>query len=624
MRTPTFEGQLAYWQRQMAGAPPLLDLPFDRPRPAVRSFRGAKRSMMVPATVASELKALGQREGVTIFMTLLAVFQLLLSRYSRRDDIVVGTDVANRNRLETEGVVGFFVDNLIMRTDLSGDPTFVELLQRVREVALGAYAHQDVSFGTLVEALRPDRSLAHTPIFQVLFVLQNTPAAPLRLPRLVARAQEIDNRKSKFDLALFMTDGEQGLSGTWVYRTDLFDDVTIARAAGHFGTLLEDAVRRPDARVSQLDMLTEAERSRRTMEETERQQSTLSKLRGAKRKAVNLAEISSVKTSSLREGDRLPLVIQPDIADINLAEWATNNQEFIETSLLKHGGLLFRGFGLSSVADFEQFVQSICPELFEEYGDLPREGTSGKIYKSTPYPADRPILFHNESSHMHRWPRKIWFHCVTAAQEGGETPIIDCREVYRLLDPAIRDCFAQKHLMYVRNYTEGLDVSWESFFQTSNRSAVEDYCRKASLTCEWKDGNGLRTRQVCPAVVKHPKTGEMTFFNQIQLHHVSCLEPEVRESLSAMFAEDDLPRNVYYGDGSPIEDSIVQEIVDLYWRESVAPTWQSGDVMMLDNMLIAHARNPFAGERKIVVAMGELVHQKDVETAGAPIEPPSR
>jgi alpha-ketoglutarate-dependent taurine dioxygenase len=236
----------------------------------------------------------------------------------------------------------------------------------------------------------------------------------------------------------------------------------------------------------------------------------------------------------------------------------------------------------------------------------------GKVYGSTPYPADETILFHNESSHMHRWPMLIWFYCVKAATAGGESPIIDCRRIYRSLDPRVRERFEQKGLMYVRNFTDGLDVSWQKFFQTADKSAVEDYCRRAGIDFEWKGNNGLRTRQLCPAVVRHPQTGELAFFNQLQLHHVACLTPAVRESLLSMMPEEDLPRNVYYGDGTVIEDSVMAELGELYRRLCVSFPWRERDVLMLNNMLVAHSRNPFVGERKIVVALGNLVNKTDV------------
>jgi alpha-ketoglutarate-dependent taurine dioxygenase len=175
-----------------------------------------------------------------------------------------------------------------------------------------------------------------------------------------------------------------------------------------------------------------------------------------------------------------------------------------------------------------------------------------------------------------------------------------------MLDPKLRSHFEEKQLMYVRNYTEGLDVSWQKFFHTDDKKLVEESCQKSKTELEWKDGNCLRTRKIAQAITKHPKTDDVVFFNQILLHHISCLDPGVRESLLSLFGEENLPRNVYYGDGSPIEDSVMAEIQAIYREATVSFPWQQGDVLMLDNMLVAHSRNPYVGSRKIVVAMGEM------------------
>jgi alpha-ketoglutarate-dependent taurine dioxygenase len=166
--------------------------------------------------------------------------------------------------------------------------------------------------------------------------------------------------------------------------------------------------------------------------------------------------------------------------------------------------------------------------------------------------------------------------------------------------------------MYVRNFNEVLDTGWQSFFRTNDKAVVEEYCRKAGIEYEWKDGNGLRTRKLSPAVAEHPKTGEKVFFNQIQAHHIACLDPVSRQSLLSLFKEEDLPRNVYYGDGSRIEDSVIQRLGEIYPRVSVNFPWEEGDVLMLDNMLSAHGRNAFVGSRNIVVAMGEMIKSEDV------------
>jgi alpha-ketoglutarate-dependent taurine dioxygenase len=241
---------------------------------------------------------------------------------------------------------------------------------------------------------------------------------------------------------------------------------------------------------------------------------------------------------------------------------------------------------------------------------------SDTIYVSTPYPADKVILFHNESSHLSRWPTKIFFCCLTAAQQGGETPVVDCRKVYKLLDPSITERFKRKGLVYVRNFKQGLDVSWETFFRTADRLVVERLCRAAAIDFQWTAGGELRIRKARPAVAKHPVTGETAFFNQLLLHHISCLEPAERASLLALFNEEDVPRNVYYGDYSPIEDSVVDEIREVYRELAVSFPWEEGDVLLLDNMLTAHGRNTFSGPRKIAVALGDMVGEEENPQGG--------
>jgi alpha-ketoglutarate-dependent taurine dioxygenase len=200
---------------------------------------------------------------------------------------------------------------------------------------------------------------------------------------------------------------------------------------------------------------------------------------------------------------------------------------------------------------------------------------------------------------------RICFFCAKPAEQGGETPIADSRKVFEEIPPAIRARFAEKGLLYVRNYGEGMDLSWEDVFQTANKSEVEQYCREAGIEFEWADGNRLSTRQLCQAVATHPRTGERVWFNQAHLFHISSLQTEVADALLSTFDAKDLPRNVYYGDGSAIESSALDEIREVYSRQSVIFRWQQGDVLMLDNMLTAHGRTPYTGARKVLVGMAE-------------------
>ncbi|GAA6615938.1 non-ribosomal peptide synthetase [Scytonema sp. NUACC26] len=250
--------QLTYWKKQLDGIS-ILNLPTDRNRPKVPSYKGAQQFLQIPKSLREALEELSRREGVTLFMTLLAAFQTLLYRYTQQEDIVVGSPIANRNRSEIEGLIGFFVNNLVLRTDFSGNPTFQELLGRVREVTLEAYAHQDCTFEKLVEELHPERDLSRHPLFQVVFSLQNTPVEILELPGLTLSLLEFDSKTAKLDLEFHLWQDLENLKGQIIYSTDLFDDSTITRMLGHFQTILESIVTAPQQKLSDLPLLTEAE-----------------------------------------------------------------------------------------------------------------------------------------------------------------------------------------------------------------------------------------------------------------------------------------------------------------------------------------------------------------------------
>jgi amino acid adenylation domain-containing protein len=253
------ERELAYWRQQLQSLPSALDLPTDRPRPAGESSRGAKQSVVIPKSVSDGLKALSQREGTTLFTTLLAAFHTLLGRYTGQPDIVIGSPIAGRTLAETEGLIGFFVNTLALRLDSSGNPTFRQLLHLTREVALGAYAHQDLPFEKLVEELQPERDLRRTPLFQVAFAYQNFPSHKLELPGLALRSEPAESGNAKFDLMLYMWQRADGLRAVLEYNTDLFDAGTIIRMLGHLETLLLSIARDPDQRISELPILSPEE-----------------------------------------------------------------------------------------------------------------------------------------------------------------------------------------------------------------------------------------------------------------------------------------------------------------------------------------------------------------------------
>jgi len=606
-----FDALLAYWRQQL-NALPTLDLPADRPRPETPSHRGARYNFTLPETLTQDLRALGNREGCTLFTALLTGFNILLQRMSGQAEIIVGTDVANRNRSEVEGLIGFFVNQLVLRTNLDGDPSFRAALARTREVVLGAEEHQDLPFDKLVEALRPERKTNRAPLFQVKLVFADAPTPPLRLPEMEMSLIEIETGRTQLDLILFLVDAPGGVRMSFEYSTDLFDAATIARMADNYAALLAGATAKPDAAISTLKMRTTMSTLPQTVTRRPRAGVELAKLKSIRPQPVAITESNTFRVAPLHENETLPLVLAPSSKDADLAHLAATHKEFIEAKLLEHGAILFRGFNAGSVPAFDQFTKSICSELFVENGEHPRENVSGNIYTPVFFSPDRKLLWHNENSFNYSWPKKIWFCSVKPAAEGGETPLADSRKVYERIDPAIRERFMRHGVTYIRNYGEGPGLSWQQVFRTDDRQAVEEHCRRNRIEFDWKDGDRLRTRSTRPAAIRHPVTGEFSWFNQVQHWHLSCLGEATRDSLLTAFSEEDLPRNCCYGDGEPIADADMQAVCQVYSECEVSFPWQAGDVLMVDNILAAHARNPYSGERKLLVAMGELRSYADL------------
>lgn len=341
---------------------------------------------------------------------------------------------------------------------------------------------------------------------------------------------------------------------------------------------------------------------------------SLKRLGEIRRKSVTVSQTDLVRVGD-HEAGPLPLLVEPAIDGVDLTAWIGPSRERVEGWLHERGGVLFRGFSMPDEARFQAFVEASAGKLLEyKYRSTPRTQLSGRIYTSTEYPADQSIPMHNEMSYSAKWPMKIAFCCVQPAAEGGETPIADSRLVYQRIDPEVREEFARRGVMYVRNYGEGLDLTWQDVFQTGDREQVEAFCRESGIELEWRGEERLTTRQVCQGVAEHPVTGAMVWFNQAHLFHVSSLDPSAREVLVSAFGEGGVPRTAFYGDGTTIPDAALDHVRAVYSEVSVAFPWQRGDVLLLDNMLVAHGRRPYGGARRIVVGMAEP-HGADAKVA---------
>jgi non-ribosomal peptide synthetase component F/alpha-ketoglutarate-dependent taurine dioxygenase len=573
----------------------------------------------LPPASASALQTLARQHQLTLNTIIQGVWALLLSRYSGKNDVVFGSTVSGRPA-ELPGVetmVGLFINTLPVRVKLQDDESLLVWLKRLqREQA----EMRQFDYSPLVQLQGWSDVPRGQPLFESNLVFFNLPEeASTRdtkdvetpAPKSQGLAVRDLNVQSKtptnIPVTLKSIPGAGSLQLEMLYDNRRVDAQGVGRILQACQALIERIVAQPQSDLHSLkEMLKEMEINQRNTDKSKRKEFDLKRLKSLKPKAVSLSREQLIKTDFLRPGVTLPLVVQPNDGDIDLIGWAKNNRQFIDTNLLQHGGILFRGFDVETIESFDQFTKAIVPEQLE-YMDqhTPRTRLAGKIYTSTEYPAEHHVPFHSENSKNHVWPMKIWFHCVQPAAQGGETPIADNHKVFELLSPDIRERFIEKKVMYVRNFGEGVGLPWQTVFQTNERSQVEAYCREAGMEFEWKDENRLRTSHVCQSVAQHPQTKKMLWFNQAHLFHISSLEASARESLLSIFKEHELPSNAYYGDGSPIEDSIIEEIREAFKQASVAFPWQARDILMLDNMAIAHGRAPYSGTRKVVVAMAE-------------------
>lgn len=302
------------------------------------------------------------------------------------------------------------------------------------------------------------------------------------------------------------------------------------------------------------------------------------------------------------------ILLEIDTAGKKALDWASENRGQIEQRLNDHGALLIRGLNILSSKQFGGILKEMFGEELINYAyrSTPRTELRGNVYTATEYHPNETIPQHNENAYSNAWPLRIGFLCMIPSPSGGETPLADSRLVYQQIPAEIREEFERKKVMYVRNYGD-IDLPWSEVFQTTDKGEVEQYCKANQLEFEWLDNNGLRTKQINQAIAVHPYTHETVWFNQAHLFHVSNLEKEARENLLSIMGEENLPRNTYFGDGSPIEEEALNSIRTAYAETQFSFPWQKNDFLLLDNMLFTHGRKPFTGDRKVLVGMARPV-----------------
>jgi non-ribosomal peptide synthase protein (TIGR01720 family) len=600
-----------YWRNKLRGFTSPTPLHMDRPKTdvATAAEQYVLRQLELTESLSSALSELVRAHQLTMSTLMQGAWALLLSQSSSCRDVVFGATVSGRSAPlpGIQSMVGLFINMVPVRIQVDPGRSLLQWLRELRDdqAELRQHEYTPLNLVQRWSDFPPGR-----PLFESTLAYENYPIDRSFQQRMAS----FDIRDAEhlvgtnYPLVWMIVPGDR-ISLRVRYHAQRFAESAVVRMLENFQAILQAIADQPYRQVSEF----EAECANRLRDQTmgdqhQREQSRLDKLLKARPRTVSIPSHELVAREEVRPGHSLPLVLRPTVSHFDACDWAANHRDQIERDLAAHGAILFRGINAGDAPRFEEFARVICRELFTEYGDLPREKVGRSVYGSTVYPQDLRILFHHESSHQQTFPGKILFCCQIAALRGGETPLVDGRRIYGRLPDRLRQRFEKDGVMYVRNFTEGLDVSWQEFFRSSDRAQVEERCRREGVEFEWIGDHGLRTRQRRPAVVRHPATNDRVFFNQIQLHHASCLDPAVQESMRTLFGEHDWPRHVLYGDGTPIDDQDIHAIRKLYDEEAQQFAWQVGDVLLVDNVLVAHGRNPYEGPRKILVALGDMQH----------------
>ncbi|NQZ11676.1 MAG: TauD/TfdA family dioxygenase [Algicola sp.] len=310
------------------------------------------------------------------------------------------------------------------------------------------------------------------------------------------------------------------------------------------------------------------------------------------------------ETAALQEVSGRRLLLNVELNQQDSSQWIEENAKALDNLISQNGAVLLRGLKISNAKQYAHILQTVFGEALSSYTyrSTPRTQLRGNIYTATEYLETETIPQHNEKAYANKWPMRLGLFCMHPATEGGETPLADSRLIYQMLPDDIKQKFIEKGVKYVRNYGD-IDLPWQEVFQTDDKAEVETFCRDNALEFKWNSDGTLTTSQVNPAVAEHPVTGEKVWFNQAHLFHVSSLPKETQEHLLSTYKEEALPRNSYYGDGSPLEPEVLEQIKRAYEQVTFKFSWQKHDLLLVDNMLYTHGRKPYSGKRKVLVGM---------------------
>ena len=588
-----------YWRRKLEGGTTPLQLPFDFPRPSRKTFNSDAVNVSFDSPLEADIRNFCQANDLSLFAFFAASVHILLYLYTGQHDIATGMPDSGRHHGDLDGQIGLYLNMLVLRSELKDEDSLLELCRKTKKDILETLEYHEYPFDLLVQRLGYKRDMARNPFFDVEVAFTNfnrvisDKASVLDEIKVSLQDTEI-KAGGKFDLDFLFSESDD-LGLLLFFNTDLFRKDTITAMAAHLQTIMRKMILAPTTSLKELNLPVKA-----TVRESPR-----SRLKGIQ--SINPRPYSEeqdlVKVSAIPGS---PVTMAPSIPGVNLNEWVKTHRDEVEKLLQLHGGLLFRGFSTHTVDSFELFLQSLSGSIMEYvHRSSPRHSVQNNIYTSTDHPRDQVINMHNEHSYSHQWPMKITFYCHKASTSGGETPIADSRKVLSGLKEATVRKFLDRQVMYVRKTSTGLGMTWQDIFQTTDKKAVEECCRQYKMDFTWADNDSLRMTFIRPAVRYHPRTNEPVWFNHAFFFNPLSLNKSIREVLLDQNNEALLPFRTYYGDGTEIEEEVIEEIKEVYERTRITFPWQEGDILLLDNMLMAHGRNPFQGERKILVGMSE-------------------
>ncbi|MEY9913836.1 amino acid adenylation domain-containing protein [Bradyrhizobium japonicum] len=589
--TPVARTRMCELLRAQLGDSGPVDMPYAKPRSSGALRDPGRVRFRWASDLAVGLTQMARRERVTLYMVLLAVIGCVVRGHSGQSDFVVASSVSTR-RDEESATIGLLLNTALLRIR-TGDGSFKSSIANARNALLGAYDVAQVSVEELLSANDVAGTAAEALLTRFIVGFRVDRPARLDLPGISVEVVAAECRSVKADFEIQFLADETGLGGLIDFDRAVYDESAVMDVAAAIERLARHVVQ--DASMDVADMARLALSSQRNRRPVRFQARVPRAVRLSKSELVGI-------TTPRSAGD--PVLVAPRIDGVALGSWLAAEFATVDALIRTHGAIKFRGFGKIDAERLERIVGACKEELLpDEEQTSPRRHLGKAIYTSTEYSQARAIPMHNENSYAARWPLRLWFACVTPAEQGGATPLADSARVYQQIDPEVRSEFERKRVTYVRNFDPHLSLSWQQAFGTEMRDDVESYCRQRRIATEWLTDGRLRTRQTRDATVAHPITAAMLWFNQAHLFHASAHAEDLSAALTRVFSEQDLPRHACFGDGTSIDPAALQHIRSVYDSVKVEEPWQAGDIVYLDNMRIAHGRQPFVGERLTIVAM---------------------